>query len=168
MENAYKLFLEKYDDINVEIQNNDMNEKQREDFLSKFEDKEKNILAFCVMGGIFSEGIDLRGDSLIGTIITGVGLPQVCFEREIIKDYYNNFNGQGYDYSYTYPGMNKVLQSVGRVIRTETDRGIAVLIDDRFFTNKYKMMMPREWENMNFVRDKKELKKKVEEFWKKN
>ena len=168
MENAYKLFLEKYDDINVEIQNNDMNEKQREDFLSKFEDKEKNILAFCVMGGIFSEGIDLRGDSLIGTIITGVGLPQVCFEREIIKDYYNNLNGQGYDYSYTYPGMNKVMQSVGRVIRTETDKGVAVLIDDRFFTNKYKMMMPREWENMNFVRDKKELKKKVEEFWKKN
>lgn len=168
MENAYKIFSEKYDDINIEIQNNDMNEKQREEFLDKFKDKEKNILAFCVMGGIFSEGIDLRGDNLIGTIITGVGLPQVCFEREIIKDYYNNINSSGYDYSYTYPGMNKVLQSVGRVIRTETDKGIAVLIDDRFFTTKYKMMMPKEWENMKFVRDKGELKENIESFWKNN
>ncbi len=95
------------------------------------------------MGGIFSEGIDLVGDKLIGAIIIGVGLPQICFERNIIKDYFDHHENKGFDYAYTYPGINKVLQSAGRVIRSEEDKGSVLLIDDRFTTYRYKKTIPK-------------------------
>jgi len=95
--------------------------------------------------GIFSEGIDLKGDRLIGVIIIGVGIPMICFEKEIIKDYYDNKSKCGYEYSYMYPGMNKVLQAAERVIRTEEDRGTVVLIDDRFLERRYRRLFPKSW-----------------------
>lgn len=126
------------------VQEREMNEEDKENFISKFREN-NNIVGLAVLGGIFSEGIDLPGDMLIGTVIVGVGYPKISIEREIIKDYFEN---KGYDYSYIYPGINKVLQAVGRVIRTEEDEGKALLVDDRYLTQKYKSLLPKEW-NIN-------------------
>lgn len=163
MNKAYKLFVDIYGDQKIIIQKSEMNEKDKEEFLQYFNEDE--ILAFCVMGGLFSEGIDLKGEKLIGTIIVGVGLPQVCFEQEIIKNYYDTKGTNGYDYAYTYPGMNKVMQAVGRVIRTEKDRGMAVLIDDRFLTDKYTELMPLEWRHAQVTKNSDELIKNANIFW---
>ena len=100
------------------------------------------------MGGIFSEGIDLSEDKLIGALIIGTGLPQVCREREILKQYFDAHGERGFDYAYLYPGMNKVLQSAGRVIRTDTDRGVILSLDDRFQDRRYRETLPREWEDI--------------------
>ncbi len=133
------------------IQENNMNEQAREEFLNKFETvHERSLIGFAVMGGIFGEGIDLTGDKLSGVVIVGVGLPQICFERNIIMDYFNKKLGSGFEYSYTYPGINRVLQAAGRVIRTETDKGFVVLIDDRFGTSKYKSLFPKEWKPISY------------------
>ena len=91
------------------------------------------MIAFCVMGGIFGEGIDLKKEQLIGAIIVGTGLPQISNEREILMDYYEKRMGEGFDYAYRYPGMNKVLQAAGRVIRTIDDVGVIELLDERFY-----------------------------------
>ena len=104
------------------------------------------------MGGIFSEGIDLTGEKLIGAILVGTGLPQVGYEREILKNYYDEKNRAGFEYAYRYPGMNKVLQSAGRVIRTKEDRGVVLLLDERFLQRAYKELFPEEREGMRFVR----------------
>ena len=109
------------------------------------------LIGFCVLGGIFSEGIDLKKDSLIGVIIVGTGIPQVCLERELMKDIFDKTDDRGYDFSYKYPGMNKVLQAAGRVIRTEEDTGVVVLLDERFLQRGYREMFPREWENFRTV-----------------
>jgi DNA excision repair protein ERCC-2 len=128
------------------IQSTGMSEEEREEFLNNFsEGSEDTLVGFAVMGGIFGEGIDLTGDKLSGAIIVGVGLPQVCLERDIIRDYFNDTKGVGFEYAYIYPGMNKVLQAVGRVIRTENDRGVVLLIDERFSDNTYKRLFPPEW-----------------------
>ena len=116
------------------------------------------------MGGIFSEGIDLKKDSLIGVIIVGTGLPQVCYEREILKHYFEDNGGNGFDYAYRYPGMNKVLQAAGRVIRTEEDIGIIALLDERFLQPAYISMFPREWQNFLPV-DLMCVGNHVEYFW---
>ena len=107
----------------------------------------------CVLGGSFSEGIDLPGDRLIGVVCVGVGLPGLSSENNIIREYYEEKNGDmsGYDYAYTYPGMNSILQAVGRVIRTENDRGVAVLIDDRYSEPKYRNIFPKEWRDAKFA-----------------
>ena len=123
------------------------------------------MVAFAVLGGIFSEGIDLIGDKLIGAIIVGVGLPQICLERNIVREYFQDKNKLGYEYSYMYPGMNKVLQAAGRVIRTEEDRGIILLIDDRFTTYKYKQLYPREWVGYRRINNLDRLKTQLEMFW---
>ncbi|MCJ7690622.1 MAG: ATP-dependent DNA helicase, partial [Clostridiaceae bacterium] len=125
------------------------------------------ILGFGVLGGIFSEGIDLKGDRLIGAVIIGVGLPMICFEKEILREYYDNKNNFGYEYSYMYPGMNKVLQAAGRVIRTEEDRGIVLLIDDRFLQQRYRRLYPKEWESYDKTNNNSEAKNKVTDFWEK-
>ena len=124
----------------------------------------KSLLGFCVMGGIFSEGIDLKQDSLIGVINVGTGLPLVCPEREILKNYFDEQEGNGFDYAYRYPGMNKVLQSAGRVIRTEEDIGIVALLDERFLQNSYTRLFPREWSNFQVVTEIT-VGKQVEKFW---
>ena len=100
------------------------------------------------MGGIFSEGIDLKNDRLIGTIIVGTGLPQICNERELIAEYFKENSMNGFDYSYKIPGMNKVMQAAGRVIRTDEDKGVIVLLDDRFLEYSYRQMFPREWDDI--------------------
>ena len=103
------------------------------------------MAAFCVMGGIFSEGIDLTGTKLIGALVIGTGLPQVCREREILQEYFDRKGMDGFAYAYLYPGMNKVQQAAGRVIRTDEDRGVILLLDDRFQRREYRELFPREW-----------------------
>ena len=113
--------------------------------------EDKNILGFCVMGGIFSEGIDLKYDSLIGVIVVGTGIPMVCNEREILRGYFEDKGIDGFDYAYRYPGMNKVLQAAGRVIRTEEDTGVVALLDNRFLQASYMNLFPREWKGCKKV-----------------
>lgn len=144
MNKVYDIFTEDYPLVRSIIQTGGMNESRKEDFLSEFSESE-NLVAFAVLGGTFSEGIDLVGDLLIGAVVVGVGMPLVGFWRNIIKDYFQFTLGEGFDYAYTYPGMNKVLQAVGRVIRTEEDKGSILLIDDRYGKNLYKNLMPPEW-----------------------
>ena len=142
-----------------------MDEESREAFLAQFsEGKGKTLLGFCVLGGIFSEGIDLKKDRLIGAIIVGTGIPMVCNEREILKGYFEERGDCGFDYAYRYPGMNKVLQAAGRVIRTAEDLGIVVLLDERCCTAPYLKMFPREWTEYEKVSLRK-IEKRVERFW---
>lgn len=130
-----------------------MDEEERERFLGRFEeDREESMAAFCVMGGIFSEGIDLTNDRLIGALVIGTGLPQVCREREIVKEYFDRKGMDGFAYAYQYPGMNKVLQAAGRVIRTDEDRGVILLLDERFQSPAYRKLFPREWEQHGYCR----------------
>ena len=129
-------------------------------------EEEKSLLGFCVLGGIFSEGIDLKNDSLIGAIVVGTGLPLVCNEREILKRYFDEMGDSGFDFAYKYPGMNKVLQAAGRVIRTAEDIGVIALLDERFLTTSYLKMFPREWSDYQRV-SLSQMESKVEDFWKK-
>ncbi|WP_132995961.1 ATP-dependent DNA helicase [Sporanaerobacter acetigenes] len=165
MEKVYEIFKERNENINTIIQSSSMEESEKEDFLKEFQDDNKTRVAFAVLGGIFSEGIDLTGDKLIGAIIVGVGLPQICLERNIIRNYFDEKNKLGYEYAYMYPGMNKVLQAAGRVIRTEKDKGVVLLIDDRFTTYKYKKLFPKEWMIYKKARNLENLKRRIEEFW---
>lgn len=164
MKNVYALITERNPLLNIIIQDNSMTEEQREEFLNHF-NQDENVVAFAVMGGIFSEGIDLTGERLIGAVIVGVGLPQICFQRDIIKDYFNHNMGEGFEYAYVYPGMNKVLQAAGRVIRSETDRGAVLLIDDRYSTFRYKELFPNEWSHHKRIYSKENLTLLLEEFW---
>jgi len=146
-------------------QSSGMREREREEFLEAFErTEEAGQVGFCVMGGIFGEGIDLKHDRLIGVIIVGTGLPQVCNEREILKNYYDVKQEDGFAYAYQYPGMNKVLQSAGRVIRTQEDEGVILLLDDRFLQQKYREMFPREWQNY-MVCNLRNIGDKIKDFW---
>ncbi len=129
-------------------------------------EENKTLVGFCVMGGIFGEGIDLKNDSLIGAVIVGTGIPQVCLERELIKDYFDENGESGYEYAYLYPGMNKVLQAAGRVIRTHEDRGVVALLDERFLYSSYRSLFPREWNNYKVV-DRNTVEKETELFWNK-
>lgn len=154
MEEVYEAFLSLLDvrkDVSVDyvMQAQYMSEEAREIFLENFEEERENsLMGFCVMGGIFSEGIDLARDRLIGAVIVGTGLPQVCRERELLKYYFDGQGIRGFDYAYLYPGMNKVLQSAGRVIRTDEDRGVILLLDERFRDSRYREVFPREWKDM--------------------
>ena len=148
------------------MQEQNMNEQDREAFLQEFEaEREGSLAGFCVMGGIFSEGIDLTEERLIGAMIVGTGLPQVCNEREILKQYFDRHGENGFDYAYLYPGMNKVLQAAGRVIRTEEDKGVIALLDDRFAGRRYLEIFPREWRELTYC-NVKTIGEKVEQFWK--
>ncbi len=133
----------------------------------EIEIEDRSIVGFCVLGGIFSEGIDLKGEALIGVVIVGTGLPQVCREREILLEYFEKQGKDGFDYAYRYPGMNKVLQAAGRVIRSVSDRGVVALLDDRFLQPAYQKMFPREWEHPQIV-VMRNCQKSVEEFWRNN
>lgn len=149
------------------LQEEYMGEREREEFLQKFslnETDSRSLLGFCVLGGIFSEGIDLKQDRLIGAVIVGTGLPQVCNEREIIRQYFDRQTENGFDYAYQYPGMNKVLQAAGRVIRTVEDIGIVALLDERFLQRSYQRMFPREWEKYQ-ITTCSHAAHHVREFW---
>ncbi len=152
---SYKMLEQVYEEfealndgrIDAAVQQAMMREEEREAFLEEFQkQRERSLMAFCVMGGIFGEGIDLKKEQLIGALVVGTGLPQVGNEREILKDYYDRRLGAGFDYAYRYPGMNKVLQAAGRVIRTIEDVGIIELLDERFLQSDYTGLFPREWE----------------------
>ena len=157
---------EKNQILEICMQTSNMQEQEREQFLYMFEqEREGSLVAFCVMGGIFSEGIDLKNDKLIGAIIVGTGLPQISNERQILKDYYDERGLSGFDYAFRYPGINKVLQAAGRVIRTQEDRGIILLLDERFLQADYTPLFPREWKERK-VCNLKQIKEEVKRFWK--
>ena len=166
MEDVYEQFLAVNEqEADCMMQSGNMNEADREEFIQEFSNpRGKSLAAFCVLGGIFSEGIDLKEDLLIGVLIVGTGLPQICNQREILKEYYQEENGQGFDYAYQYPGMNKVLQAAGRVIRTASDRGIIGLLDDRFLRSDYRQLFPREWSQYE-VHTLDSLPEALEAFW---
>lgn len=168
MEEVLAPFSDQYGDcgMTILVQQTHMEEKEKENFLSSLEQTrdENTLLGFCVMGGIFSEGIDVKGNSLIGSIIVGTGLPKVSSEREILKHYFDERDGCGYDYAYRFPGMNRVLQAAGRVIRTKDDVGIVVLLDERFAQTSYRTLYPREWKNVQ-LSDSRHIGHDVEKFW---
>ncbi len=146
-------------------QSPNMGETDREQFLARFQEAHSGtLLGFCVMGGMFAEGIDLIGDSLIGAAIVGTGIPQVSREREILQTYYDRRQGSGFDYAYRYPGMNKVLQSAGRVIRSQDDRGMILLLDERFLQPDYLRLFPQEWEAYE-VCTLQNAEQKIRKFW---
>ena len=168
MQQVYEIFL-KLDDGRARsiCQESGMREEAREAFLQSFEQEyDSSFVAFCVMGGIFSEGIDLTNDRLIGAIVVGTGLPQIGNEREILKEYYDRESGNGFDYAYRFPGMNKVLQAAGRVIRTTEDRGVIVLLDERFLQSDYQPLYPREWKSRKIC-NVKTAKQEILDFWEK-
>ncbi len=190
--NVYITYFEDGQQTECLLQEEHMDEESREAFLARFQAAEKKIygaekgiralgmdmvieeksvqekrntlIGFCVLGGIFSEGIDLKKDSLIGAVIVGTGLPQVCNEREILKKFFDSQGDNGFDFAYRYPGMNKVLQAAGRVIRTVEDVGIVALLDERFLTASYKRMYPREWEEYEQV-SLERIGIRIERFW---
>lgn len=148
------------------VQDRAMTEAEREAFLSQFSaSNQDTLVGLAVMGGIFGEGIDLVGERLIGVVVVGVGLPQLGLERDLIKEYFDRQAGSGFAYAYQYPGFNRVQQATGRVIRTETDRGIIVLIDDRFSHARYRHLFPSHWRGVQVVQNTSELKDKLTRFW---
>ena len=171
MEDVYQEFTQLLasdeEEMELVIQQKHMDEEERENFLRAFEmGREKSLIGFGVLGGIFSEGIDLTNEKLIGTLIIGTGLPQVCNEREILKSYFDQKGLYGFDYAYRYPGMNKVLQAAGRVIRTEDDRGVILLLDERFQREKGEEIFPKEWADCERCR-LDIVEEKIRLFWEK-
>jgi len=168
MNQVWEEFLEQegiLEEMDCICQESGMTEQEREEFLENFsENRKKTLIGFCVMGGIFAEGIDLKGDSLIGVLIVGTGLPQISNEREILKQFYDETEGAGFEYAFRYPGMNKVLQAAGRVIRTGEDRGVILLLDERFIEEGYQRLFPREWSDCLQI-TLPQVKKTIEEFW---
>lgn len=181
---VYEIYLEHFageDMAECIVQEEYMTEEKREQFIRRFEGNEEAVLSdairmdielqeegslvgFCVLGGIFAEGIDLKDDRLIGAIIVGTGLPQVCTEREILKGYFEKAGENGFDYAYRFPGMNKVLQAAGRVIRTAQDVGLVALLDERFCFSSYQKLFPREWAQFEIV-NAASVERRVEKFW---
>lgn len=182
LKRLYDLYEQRYASEEKEcmLQQEAMSEEEREGFLNRFrgndaldlqqaihmeiEEEDHTLIGFCVLGGIFGEGIDLKNDSLIGAVIVGTGIPQVCCEREILKNYFDGRGENGFDYAYRYPGMCKVLQAAGRVIRTAEDVGIIALLDERFLQMSNRRLFPREWESFERV-NVDSIAKRVERFW---
>lgn len=147
------------------VQGQGMGEAEKTEFLEEFEkERSHSLAAFCVMGGVFSEGIDLKEERLIGVIVVGTGFPMVCVEQEVLKGYFDETEEKGFDFSYQYPGMNKVLQAAGRVIRTPGDRGVILLLDDRFLRRDHLELFPREWEHFQVV-NRGNAARCLEDFW---
>lgn len=184
LEEVYDVYLSKYAEIDgaqVLAQGSNMSEEEREMFLDMFSEgnnvnlsdlinmevdieDDRIVIGFCVTGGIFSESIDLRKDSLIGSIIVGCGIPLVCNEREVLRHFFDENGRDGYDFAYRYPGMNKVLQAAGRVIRTEEDTGVVALLDNRFLQSSYRSLFPREWNDVEMVTTQT-VNNAISEFW---
>ncbi len=166
MNDVYESFIASYPEICAVAQMSMMSEPERESFLLGFdENPDKTHVAFCVLGGIFSEGIDLKGNRLIGAVVVSVGLPQLSYQQDIIKEYFGQKNGMGYEYAYMYPGMNKVLQAAGRVIRSENDRGAVLLIDERYSRRDYKKLYPKHWQGRIKIKDSDTMEKILQSFW---
>lgn len=165
MEEVYAVYEDEFSVgwIRSICQKNDMSEREREIFLEEFSE-DGAVVGFCVMGGVFAEGIDLIGDRLIGAVVVGTGLPQISNEREILRKYYDAKGENGFDYAYRFPGMNKVLQASGRVIRTQYDKGVILLLDDRFWNRDYQGLFPAEWIDRKRCR-LKTIEEELQEFW---
>lgn len=167
MQGVYEAAEKQGVSFRILLQSSHMSEAERDEFLDAFSEKaadDDSLVGFCVMGGIFSEGIDLTGEKLIGAVIVGTGLPQVCTEREILKQFYDEAGKNGFDFAYRYPGMNKVLQAAGRVIRTAGDEGVILLLDDRFLSDESVILFPREW-NDCLMTDRSHFAGQIAEFW---
>ena len=171
---SYKMMLEveqsfEYltgEHVDIIIQQQNMREHQREEFLQEFTvERERSMVAFCVMGGIFGEGVDLRENQLIGAVIIGTGIPQIGGESEILRDFFDARDGNGFDYVYRFPGMNKVQQAAGRVIRTLSDVGVIALLDERFLQRDNRRLFPREWEDCRTT-DLEHVDSLLADFWK--
>jgi Rad3-related DNA helicase len=159
-------FRRSYPKIKVIEQKREMSQKERAAFLAEFENtRDEYLVGFAVMGGIYSEGIDLVGDRLIGAVVVGIGIPSLSYEREAMAEYYEERYEEGKQYAYVYPGMNRVFQAAGRVIRHELDRGVIVLIDDRFDDPIYRKAIPALWPGTEYIGDPKELNARIKEFW---
>lgn len=166
LEKVYGRFAEKYLGVECVIQQKNMNPRERDEFLARFQDDEGHLrIGFCVLGGGFSEGVDLPGKRLIGAIVVGVGLPGLSNERNFLRDYFEKTREHGYEYAYTYPGMNRVLQAAGRVIRTEHDKGVLVLIDGRYAAEPYLHLYPAHWQNICAAGDAAALAQRHRQFW---
>ncbi len=162
------LFLNNFDidDYSIIIQNKDLKEENRIQIFEQFKDTKTPHLGLFVLGGAFSEGLDFIGDLLKGVIIVGVGVPKINIVNNLEKEYFDELFGKGYDFSYTYPGFTKVIQAAGRVIRSESDRGIVLLIDERYSYNIYKGLMPEHWIRKTKISNEEELEKEIIDFYK--
>ena len=165
MDDVYSRFSELYPDVSTARQSRGMDAASRDAFLAEFDVPGRGIIGFCVMGGVFAEGVDFAGDRAVGVIIAGTGLPGIDAESEILREYCETAYGAGYDYAYVYPGMVRVLQSAGRVIRSAGDRGIALLVDDRFVRSPYRSLFPKHWSHRRRVRSARELYDALGSFW---
>ena len=166
MEEVCRRFTQNSPHTKVSKQTGEMTEAERAGFLEQFSaGSAETLVGFAVLGGIFGEGIDLTGERLVGAVIVGVGLPMVCPEREIIRQWFDKNNRQGFEYAYVYPGMNKVLQAAGRVIRTEQDRGVILLIDNRFSQSRYRRLFPPEWQGAVRTPSVDRIAGEVQRFW---
>lgn len=146
MREVYETYMQLPGEADTVMQEQGMNELEREAFLNAFQPHpERTRLVFAVMGGVFSEGVDLPGDRLNGVVVVGAGLPQIGLENNVLRDYFDRSGRNGFNYAYVFPGMNKVLQAGGRLIRTEEDTGVLVLVDDRFTQEPYRSLLPEEW-----------------------
>lgn len=161
----YEFFIDAYPQVRTVRQESAMTEEDREEFLSYFALEEGAVLGFCVLGGVFSEGIDLKGDRLIGVAVVSVGLPQLGLERNLIQGYIQERSGLGFQYAYMYPGINKIFQAAGRVIRTEEDQGVILLMDERFGQSRYRDLFPKDWFPCYRVTPRS-IGPIVKEFWK--
>lgn len=171
MHTVYEIFKIKYPDVDTVMQSRSATDKERDEFIESFRDDGfQERVGFCVLGGVFSEGIDLKGNRLIGVVLVGTGIPQISVDKELIKEYFNSKSRnnyeelEGFNYSYVYPGFTKILQSAGRVIRSEEDRGVIVLLDERYNTEKYLSLFPAEWKDVHFVR-MDEVEDILKDFW---
>ncbi len=167
LQEVLAVFVRKYPQVEVIVQKQGMDLKEKENFLGAFKNDNGHLrVGFCVLGGAFAEGVDLPGSRLVGSIIFGVGLPGLSNERNIIQEYFDMNEGNGYDYAYTYPGMNNVLQAAGRVIRRSEDSGIVVLVDDRYSSPKYRELFPEHWHNIKYAGNAQSLAEIIRQFWK--
>lgn len=166
MKTVFQHFARMMPEVTIVMQKSGMSYRERERFLSVFGDRRyKNVVGFCVLGGMFSEGIDLAGEKLIGAIIVGTGMPGLSAQRNIMMEYYENTMEKGREFAYIYPGMNKVLQAAGRVIRSENDRGMVLLIDDRYGEPATKLLFPAHWRHLRYTGDLESLRHILSEFW---
>jgi Rad3-related DNA helicase len=165
MHKVYEILKTKGLYEHIVCQKSKMSEKERIEFLKRFDEQDTHLVAFAVLGGIFAEGIDLIGTKLIGSMIISVGLPGLGGEKDLIKDYYDNANHQGFDFAYRYPGFNKIMQAAGRVIRSEEDKGIVILVDHRFSSLQYKELYPPDWSHYQIFSGAESLVAEVKRFW---
>lgn len=158
-------FKKAYPNLHLEVQESDMREQDRQEFLSMFDDHTETMICFCVLGGMFAEGIDFKGDKLIGVIVVGVGLPQINDETNLLREFFEESYGKGYDYAYVYPGMNKVLQAAGRLIRSVEDTGVILLLDERYTSPTYRPLFPLHMRHYEVVQNESQLRGSLQEFW---